>query len=350
MGTGTIEVRELTKTFKGDVQAVRGVSFKVEQGEIFAFLGPNGAGKSTTIQILTTLMVPTSGQAFVSGYDVLHEPDKVRLEMGVALQETGVDPVLTGRELLVMQARLFGMSSREAKVRADELLEKINLTDAAERRVGKYSGGMRRRLDLALSLVHKPHILFLDEPTTGLDPVNRIAIWEEIRELNRSLGTTIFLTTQYLEEADQLAERISIIDNGKIVVSGTSESLKRQIGMDVVELRFASEEETLRAEKALAQIGKEHQRHEKQLKLFSENGAKSLPDIVRALDSEELHATHLTVSPPTLDDVFIQFTTGPKQDLDLSAKNDTNSSEKADANSSEKADTNSSVGQGGERL
>ncbi len=313
MAKGTIEVMDLEKTFKGGVQAVRGVSFEVGQGEFFAFLGPNGAGKSTTIQILTTLMVPTKGHARVAGYDVNTEPDKIRLEIGVALQETGVDPKLTGREMLIMQARLFGMTSKQAKERAAELLGKINLLDAADRQVGKYSGGMRRRLDLAISLVHKPTILFLDEPTTGLDPVNRFAIWDEIRDLNRQNGTTIFLTTQYLEEADQLAERISIIDKGKIVVTGTSAALKRQIGLDVIELTFANVIDATTAVNALQGIGKDVQRQDTHLKLYAENGALLLADVVRAIDAAHVHPTQLNVAPPSLDDVFIQFTTNSAQ-------------------------------------
>ncbi len=241
MSTGTIEVQNLVKTFKGDIKAVQDVTFKVANGEFFAFLGPNGAGKSTTIQVLTTLLRPTSGKASISGYDVDTQAELVRREMGVALQDTGIDPILTGRELLELQAKLFGYSSKNAKNRANELLELIHLQDDANRRVGKYSGGMRRRLDLALSLIHRPKILFLDEPTTGLDPVNRIAIWDEIRMLNKQLGTTIFLTTQYLEEADQLSDRIAIIQSGKIVAIGTPSELKTKIGMDIVDITLSDE-------------------------------------------------------------------------------------------------------------
>jgi ABC-2 type transport system ATP-binding protein len=308
MSVGMIEVHDLQKTFKGDVQALKGVSLSVAKGEFFAFLGPNGAGKSTTIQILTTLISPTSGRALVSGYDVLTQPEQARLEIGVALQETGIDPALTGRELLEIQARHFGMSSAAAKKRAVELLEKINLTEDANRRCGNYSGGMRRRLDLALSLVHRPNILFLDEPTTGLDPVNRIAIWEEIRDLNQQLGTTIFLTTQYLEEADQLAERISIIDKGQIVISGTPKELKRRIGMDVIEMQFADEVAATRGAQLLAGLCKQHTQQREIVKCYVEDGTRRLPEFVRTLDAESLHILTLNLAPPTLDDVFIQVT------------------------------------------
>jgi ABC-2 type transport system ATP-binding protein len=305
---GTIEVHNLQKTFKGNVQALKGVSFSIAKGEFFSFLGPNGAGKSTAIQILTTLISPTGGQALVSGFDVMTQAEKVRLEIGVALQETGIDPALTGRELLEIQARHFGLSVVAAKKRAVELLEKINLTEDADRRCGKYSGGMRRRLDLALSLVHRPNILFLDEPTTGLDPVNRIAIWEEIRDLNRQLGTTIFLTTQYLEEADQLAERVSIIDKGQIVISGTPKELKRHIGMDVIELHFADRAVAEKAVQLLNPLVKQSTHADQVVKLFVEDGAHRLPELVRQLDSASLHIASLNLSPPTLDDVFIQVT------------------------------------------
>ena len=308
MSVGTIEVHELRKTFKGNVEALKGVSFQVGKGEFFAFLGPNGAGKSTTIQILTTLISPTNGRAIVSGYDVLTKPEQVRLEIGVALQETGIDPTLTGRELLEIQARHFGMSATAAKKRAVELLEKINLTDDANRRCGNYSGGMRRRLDLALSLVHAPNILFLDEPTTGLDPVNRIAIWDEIRDLNRQMGTTIFLTTQYLEEADQLAERISIIDKGQIVINGTPKELKRHIGMDVIEMQFADQQITEQAMTLLAPLAKQVTQQATSIKLYVEDGAHQLPELVRVLDSGSLYMTSLNLAPPSLDDVFIQVT------------------------------------------
>jgi ABC-2 type transport system ATP-binding protein len=224
-----VEAHQLVKQYRGrsgTVDAVRGVDLNVAAGEVFGFLGPNGAGKSTIVRMLTTLMSITAGWAKVAGLDVATQPDDVRRRIGVALQEAGLDPRQTGRELLVLQARLFGSSKTEAMRRADELLELVDLVDAADRRVKGYSGGMKRRLDLASALVHQPEVLFLDEPTTGLDPASRLTVWEEVRRIN-DRGTTIFLTTQYLEEADQLCDRLAIIDNGLIVMEGTPEELKR---------------------------------------------------------------------------------------------------------------------------
>ncbi len=226
-----VEAEQLVKRFKGrsgTVEAVRGVDLQVAEGEVFGFLGPNGAGKSTTVRMLTTLMTITSGSARVAGVDVTAEPDAARRGIGVALQEAGLDPRQTGRELLVLQARLFGSSSAEAVDRAQELLELVDLVDAADRRIKGYSGGMKRRLDLASALVHQPRVLFLDEPTTGLDPASRLTVWEEMRRINAQ-GTTVFLTTQYLEEADQLCSRLAIIDDGVIVREGTPGELKAEL-------------------------------------------------------------------------------------------------------------------------
>ena len=221
----------LTKTYTGrdgEVEAVRGVDLDVAPGEVFGFLGPNGAGKSTTVRMLTTLMRITSGTAEVAGIDVASDPDAARRKIGVALQEAGLDPRQTGRELLTLQARLFGMPRQVAAARADELLHLVELTDAADRRVKGYSGGMKRRLDLASALVHEPEVLFLDEPTTGLDPASRLTVWDEVRRIN-ALGTTVFLTTQYLEEADQLCGRLAIIDQGRIIREGTPAALKAEL-------------------------------------------------------------------------------------------------------------------------
>jgi ABC-2 type transport system ATP-binding protein len=212
----------------GEVEAVRGVDLRVEKGEVFGFLGPNGAGKSTTVKMLTTLLSITSGTAEVAGVDVAREPDAARHRIGVALQEAGLDPRQNGRELLILQARLFGLSSREAAQRAKELLALVELEDAADRRIKGYSGGMKRRLDLASALVHRPEVLFLDEPTTGLDPASRLTVWDEVQRINKQ-GTTVFLTTQYLEEADQLCDRLAIIDGGVIVREGTPQQLKDEL-------------------------------------------------------------------------------------------------------------------------
>jgi ABC-2 type transport system ATP-binding protein len=226
-GPPAVEARGLVKTYD-EVEAVRGVDLRVEAGEVFGFLGPNGAGKSTTVKMLTTLLTITSGGASVAGVDVAADPDAVRRRIGVALQEAGLDPRQNGRELLVLQARLFGMTAAEAAGRVEELLALVELEDAADRRIKTYSGGMKRRLDLASALVHRPDVLFLDEPTTGLDPSSRLTIWDEVRRINER-GTTVFLTTQYLEEADALCDRLAIIDGGRIVREGTPASLKAEL-------------------------------------------------------------------------------------------------------------------------
>jgi len=226
-----VEAQGLVKHYKsraGDVEAVKGVDLRIEAGEIFGFLGPNGAGKSTTVKMLTTLLTITSGTAHVAGVDVAKQPDAARHKMGVALQEAGLDPRQSGRELLVLQGRLFDLSAAEAGARAEELLTLVELEDAADRRIKSYSGGMKRRLDLASALVHRPEVLFLDEPTTGLDPASRLTVWEEVKRINQ-LGTTVFLTTQYLEEADQLCDRLAIIDGGLIVRQGTPAELKAEL-------------------------------------------------------------------------------------------------------------------------
>src|SRR4051794_5609670 len=248
-----IVVEGLERSF-GDVLAVQGIDLRVADGEIYGFLGPNGAGKTTTVRMLTTLLLPTGGTASVAGHDVVSEARAVRASIGVALQEAALDPLMTGRELIRLQATLQGLPTGEGRKRADALLERVDLADAADRRVGGYSGGMKRRVDLAAALVHEPQVLFLDEPTTGLDPVSRKTIWEEVQALNDD-GTTVFLTTQYLEEADQLADNVGIIDRGRIVAEGTPAELKSEIGNPHIELAVAAgavEE----AEQACRELGK----------------------------------------------------------------------------------------------
>ena len=247
--TNPIEAEGLTRVF-GDLTAVNSINLSVNEGEVFGFLGPNGAGKSTAVRMLTTLLKPSDGSAKVSGYDVATEANMVRKNIGVALQDAAIDPLMTGNELLKLQAVLHGIPRQEGRARCAELLERVGLTAAGDKRVGTYSGGMRRRLDLALSLVHRPKVLFLDEPTTGLDPTSRVALWEEVRTLNKEIGTTVFLTTQYLEEADQLAQRIAIIDNGRIVREGSPATLKAGVGaptlrVDVTDADFVAAKEIM---------------------------------------------------------------------------------------------------------
>ncbi|HET7177591.1 MAG TPA: ATP-binding cassette domain-containing protein [Solirubrobacterales bacterium] len=301
-----IAVERLERAF-GEVLAVRGIDLTVEEGEIYAFLGPNGAGKTTTVRMLTTLLLPTGGRATVAGHDVVREARAVRASIGVALQEAALDPLMTGRELVRLQATLQGIPGAEGRRRADDLLERVDLADAADRRVGEYSGGMQRRLDLAAALVHEPRVLFLDEPTTGLDPVSRKTIWAEVRALNEE-GTTVFLTTQYLEEADQLADNAGIIDNGRIVAEGTPESLKAEMGNPHVRLQL-DEGSIAAAERACAGIGRLLPPVDgRTILLEVENGAADIPRVVRALDEAGIGVGSLELVQPTLDDVFVAKT------------------------------------------
>jgi ABC-2 type transport system ATP-binding protein len=306
--TPAIEARGLTRTFEGEIEAVRDVDLAVSEGEVFGFLGPNGAGKSTTIRMLCTLLPPTRGSATVAGHDVVADGDAVRRNIGVALQEIGLDPVQTGRELLELQCGLYRITGAAGRQRAQELLELVGLTDAADRRTKTYSGGMKRRLDLASALVHQPKVLFLDEPTTGLDPASRLTVWEEVRSIN-STGTTIFLTTQYLEEADELCERLAIIDGGEIVTEGTPERLKAQIGKDVVsvERHGADAERTRQVIGELPGLDRVIAEQDA-LALFVENGAASIAEIVRRLDAADIEVGAISVSQPSLDDVFLEAT------------------------------------------
>ncbi len=303
-----IEARGLARTFKGGIAAVRGVDLNVTQGEVFGFLGPNGAGKSTTVRMLCTLLPPTSGSASVAGRDVVADGDAVRRSIGVALQEIGLDPVQTGRELLELQCGLYGITGSAGRERAAELLELVGLTEAADRRTKIYSGGMKRRLDLASALVHRPEVLFLDEPTTGLDPASRLTVWEEVRSINAD-GTTIFLTTQYLEEADELCERLAIIDHGELVAQGTPERLKAEIGKDVVsvELHGADAERTQQVIGELPGLDRVIAEQDA-LALFVEDGASSIAQIVRRLDAADVEVGAISVSRPSLDDVFLEAT------------------------------------------
>ena len=301
-----IEVRGLEREFGGGVKAVRGVDLDVAEGEIYAFLGPNGAGKTTTVRMLTTLLRPTGGTAKVAGHDVVTEAGEVRKSIGVALQEAALDPLMTGRELIRLQATLHGLSRSEGRERSEALLDRVGLDHAADRRVGTYSGGMRRRLDLASALVHRPRVLFLDEPTTGLDPVSRKAIWEEVEALNGD-GATIFLTTQYLEEADVLANRVGIIAGGLLVAEDTPRALKAEIGNAHVEIAIC-DGELERAEAVVAALGKPLPSKDGLLLLELSGGASGVAPVVRALDEAGLAVESLDLVEPTLDDVFVAKT------------------------------------------
>jgi ABC-2 type transport system ATP-binding protein len=297
-----IEAQALKREFEGGIKAVAGVDLEVAAGEIYAFLGPNGAGKTTTVRMLTTLLRPTGGEARVAGYDVVSQAAEVRRAIGVALQEAALDPLMTGRELLRLQATLHGIRREEGRRGADELLHRVGLTRAADRRIGTYSGGMRRRLDLASALVHQPIVLFLDEPTTGLDPVSRKAIWEEVTKLNDE-GTTVFLTTQYLEEADQLADRVGIIAEGRIVAEDTPSRLKAEIGHPHLEITLL-EEGHERAESIVSRFGRPLPAKDGAVLVELEGGASGIAPVVRALDEAGLAVESLRLVEPTLDDVF----------------------------------------------
>jgi ABC-2 type transport system ATP-binding protein len=303
-----ISVENLAKYYPGDVKAVDDVSFTVQDGSIFGFLGPNGAGKSTTIKILTTLALPTSGHATVGGFDVVSQAEHVRQIAGVALQDIGIDPLMKPMELLTLQGRLFGANPAKAKARARELLDLVGLTEAADRRAGTYSGGMRRRLDLAMALVHQPLILFLDEPTTGLDPASRRDIWDEVRRLNGELGITIFLTTQYLEEADALADTVAIIDRGKIATEGSPAKLKASLGGESLNLVFETRDAAEQARSELSGVGQRIQLDRDVVRLYMERAAEAIPSVINRLQQAGVNPISLTLTQPTLDDVFLKVT------------------------------------------
>ena len=297
----------LTRTY-GEVTAVDGLDLTIERGEIYGLLGPNGAGKSTTVKMLCTLLAPTGGQAQVAGHDIATQQQAVRLRIGVALQDVALDPKQTGLELLRLQGQLYGLRKAEIDQRLVELRALVDLGDALERRIETYSGGMRRRLDLAAALVHNPEVLFLDEPTTGLDPISRASVWQEVQRLNAELGMTILLTTQYLEEADELADRVGIVDNGRLVAEGTPTELKRSIGTDVVFARIEGDATTARAalEGVYGVVGVEGRDHE--LTISVEDGSSAIGPIAIALHDASVRVRDLTLRTPTLDDVFLELT------------------------------------------
>ena len=302
-----IEAHGLVREFKKGPRAVDGIDLEVSPGEIYGFLGPNGAGKSTTVHMLTTLLPPTAGTARVGGFDIVKQGPQVRSVIGAALQEAALDPLLTGREHLRLQSAMHGLPRGERGARAAELLARVGLTQAADRKVGGYSGGMKRRLDLALALAHRPRILFLDEPTTGLDIQSRLALWAEVERLARDDGVTVFLTTQYLEEADALAARVGIIDHGHIVAEGTPAALKAQVGRPTVEAVPADPADHDRAAAILARFG-DPCGSSNGVAVRLRSGEADLAGIVRALDAEHLKVEHLELHQASLDDVFLAKT------------------------------------------
>ena len=301
-----IETSALVRSFD-EVEAVRGVDLSVKAGEIYGFLGPNGAGKSTVVKMLTTLLTPTSGTATVLGHDVASGADQIRLRIGAALQDASLDDKQSGREILTLQGALYGLTKSETKQRIDELSTLIEF-DAIDRWIREYSGGMKRRLDLAASLMHNPDLLFLDEPTTGLDPQSRARVWEEVRALNTELGTTIFLTTQYLEEADELADRVGIINAGKIVGEGTPDDLKRTVGSDVIQVRLNSDDEPAVDALSKLDVVDKVDRGPRSLLVSVSNGAASVSPVAVELDQIGADVAELTLRTPTLDDVFLELT------------------------------------------
>ncbi|MDQ1465894.1 MAG: type transport system ATP-binding protein [Actinomycetota bacterium] len=302
-----IRTEKLVRQFN-DSNAVDEVDLEISRGEIYGFLGPNGAGKSTTVRMLCTLLTPTSGRALVAGFDIASQAGDVRLRIGVALQDAALDPKQTGRELLRLQGLLYGLPKGAMPKRVAELGELIDLTDALDRPIATYSGGMKRRLDLAAALVHNPEILFLDEPTTGLDPESRTSVWAEVRRLNDELGMTIFLTTQYLEEADELCGRVGIIDHGRIVAEGSPDALKRAVGADIIIARVDREAAPLRPiVEALAGV-QSVEAHGHELVIATDNGSAAISPVAVALNDCDVTVRDLTLRTPTLDDVFLELT------------------------------------------
>jgi ABC-2 type transport system ATP-binding protein len=302
-----ITVERLVREFRG-VPAVDEIDLEIRRGEIYAFLSPNGAGKSTTVRVLCTLLAPTRGRAIVAGFDVATRPDQVRLRIGAALQDVALDPKQTGVELLRLQGRLYGLSKADVDQRLDELSRLIDIGDALERRISTYSGGMKRRLDLAAALVHNPDVLFLDEPTTGLDPESRARVWDEVRRLNQQLEMTIFLTTQYLEEADALSDRVGIISAGRLVAEGTPDALKRSIGNDVIVARLDGDAAAVCASIEMLHGVQAVDARGNELAITAVDGAATIGPVAVALDSCGVPVRELTMRTPTLDDVFLELT------------------------------------------
>ena len=306
--TNGIEVEGLVRVFGDEIRAVDGVDLSVAPGEIYGFLGPNGAGKSTMVLMLVTLLPPSAGRATVAGFDVAKQGPEVRGQIGAALQESALDDFLTGNEHMDLQGGLHGLSKNERRTRGAALMERVGLSDAAGRKVGGYSGGMKRRLDLALALLHRPSVLFLDEPTTGLDPQSRSALWAEVERLSREDGVTVFLTTQYLEEADVLADRVGIIDHGKLVAEGTPTALKAGIGQVSLEATPANPNDREKLAGVLSKFGEPAAASPKSVAVRLAAGAEQLANVVRALDADGIEVAELQLHQPSLDDVFLQQT------------------------------------------
>ena len=299
-----VQTRGIGRTF-GEVKAVDAIDLNISRGEIYGFLGPNGAGKTTLVRMLITLLMPTAGSATVAGRDVVSEANEVRLRIGAALQEAALDLKQTGRELLRLQGRLYGLNRRELDARLDDLAGLVDIGDALDRFVGTYSGGMKRRLDLAASLIHNPEVLFLDEPTTGLDPISRARVWEEVQRINKELSVTIFLTTQYLEEADALADRVGIISQGRLMADGTPAELKRSLGNDVIiaQVDGQSDEAKAAVESLEGVVDVDSSGGEVIIQVV--NGAAHISDVALALNERQVQVRELTLRTPTLDDVFL---------------------------------------------
>lgn len=309
-----IRASGLAKSFPGDIRAVDGIDLDVAPGEIFGLLGPNGSGKTTTVEMLVTLLPPTDGHATVAGFDVLRDAAEVRMRIGVALQEVALDPLMTAWDHMRLQCTLHGLSRKEGKVRAEDLMRRVDLIEAAGRRTRTYSGGMKRRLDLALALVHRPEVLFLDEPTTGLDPHSRAAIWMEVRRLATSEGVAIFLTTQYLDEADELADRVAIIDKGRIVTLGRPSDLKSRLGDRSIVVRTGGGSSSA-VEAVLGDFGRTQLAEDGAVRCqLPADGGYDLAAIVRALDAAKIDVRGLDIHEPTLDDVFFAETGRPLED------------------------------------
>ena len=305
----TVHTRGICRTF-GDVRAVDAIDLNIPKGEIYGFLGPNGAGKTTLVRMLITLLLPTAGSATVAGCDVVSEANDVRLRIGAALQDAALDLKQTGRELLRLQGRLYGLNRRELDTRLDELSGLVDIGDALDRFIGTYSGGMKRRLDLAASLIHNPEVLFLDEPTTGLDPISRSRVWEEVQRINKELSVTIFLTTQYLEEADALADRVGIISQGRLMAEGTPAELKRSLGNDVIFVQVDSAQADGQADAAKAAVENldgvvDVDSSDGEVIIQVVNGAAHISDVALALNEHKVQVRELTLRTPTLDDVFL---------------------------------------------